>query len=125
MDEEMSSFMENDTFIICELPEGKQSVGGRWVYTTKVGSEGLRYKARYVAKGFTQQYGADYLETFAPTCKITAVRLFMQIAVEYDLILHQMDVKTAYLNVPIDYEIYMDQPEGYEQLCNFKHKYVK
>jgi hypothetical protein len=66
-----------------------------------------------VAKGFSQQYGVDYEETFSPTCKISSVRLLLQLAVNYDLIIHQMDVKTAYLNAPIDKEIYMSQPEGY------------
>ena len=116
MDEEIHSLTENNTYEVCELPAGKQSVGGRWVYATKIGKEdSIRYKARWVAKGFTQQYGSDYLETFAPTCKITTVRTVMQIAAEKNLILHQMDVKTAYLNAPIDFEIYMDQPKGYVQ----------
>ena len=114
MDDEMKSLNANKTFTVTELPPAKPLVGGRWVFATKAGpGESIRYKARYVAKGFTQRYGSDYDETFAPTCKITTVRLMMQLAAEYNLILHQMDVKTAYLNAPIDKEIYMSQPEGY------------
>ena len=114
MDDEMQSLNENKTFTVSELPSGKPLVGGRWVYATKAGpGESIRYKARYVAKGFTQRYGSDYDETFSPTCKISTVRLMMQLAAEYNLVLHQMDVKTAYLNAPIDKEIYMSQPEGY------------
>ena len=67
-----------------------------------------------MAKGFTQVYGTDYFETFSPTAKLTSIRTLMQVSVQYDLILHQMDVKTAYLNAPIDCQIYVKQPEGYE-----------
>ena len=85
------------------------------MFTVKENSDGLEsYKARYVAKGFSQVEGIDYKETFAPTANITSIRSLMQIAAQHDLILHQMDVKTAYLNAPIDCEIYMEQDEGFE-----------
>ena len=97
------------------LPEGRNSVGGRWVYATKENAEGAKsLKARYVAKGYNQVKGIDYQETFSPTANITSVRALMQIAAQNDLIVHQMDVKTAYLHAPIDTEIYLDQPEGFE-----------
>lgn len=115
MSEEMNSLRENETFTLTTLPEGRRSVGGRWVFTIKEGSDGSQsYKARYVAKGYSQIEGIDYKETFAPTANITSIRSLMQIAVQHDLILHQMDVKTAYLNAPIDCEIYMEQAEGFE-----------
>jgi len=62
----------------------------------------------------TQTEGVDYHETFAPTANFTSVRILMQLAAQYDLILHQMDVKTAYLNAPLDCEILLEQPEGFE-----------
>ena len=115
MSEEMNSLRENETFTLTTLPEGRKSVGGRWVFTVKENSDGSEsYKARYVAKGFSQVEGIDYKETFAPTANITSIRSLMQIAAQHDLILHQMDVKTAYLNAPIDCEIYMEQAEGFE-----------
>ena len=115
MPEEMNSLKENETFTLTALPEGRKSVGDRWVFTVKESSDGSRsYKARYVAKGYSQVEGIDYKETFAPTANITSVRSLMQIAAQHDLILHQMDVKNAYLNVPIDSEIYMEQAEGFE-----------
>ena len=114
MDQEMTALKQNNAFSIVELPKGKTIVGGKWVFNIKAGAgDSIRYKARWVAKGFSQQYGVDYEETFSPTCKISSVRLLLQLAVNYDLIIHQMDVKTAYLNAPIDKEIYMSQPEGY------------
>ena len=73
------------------------------------------YKARYVARGYTQKHGIDYNETFAPTAKFTTIRIFMQMTVELGLQIHQMDVKTAYLNAPIDVELYMTQIKGYEE----------
>ena len=115
MRDEMDSLNENQTFTLTTLPEGRQLVGGRWVYTIKENSDGSKsYKARYVAKGYSQIKGVDYEETFAPTTNFTSVRALMQMAAQYDLILHQMDVKTAYLNAPIDCEIYMEQAEGFK-----------
>ncbi|RUS70255.1 hypothetical protein EGW08_021985 [Elysia chlorotica] len=115
MREEMDSLNENETFTLTDLPEGRTAVGGRWVYTVKEDQNGSKsYKARYVAKGYSQIKGVDYNETFAPTANITSIRMLMQLAAQHDLILHQMDVKTAYLNAPIDYEIFMEQPDGFK-----------
>lgn len=125
MKEEMNSLTENNTFTLSTLPEGKNSVGGCWVYTIKESSTGARtFKARYVAKGYSQVRGVDYQETFAPTANLTIVHVLMQIAAQHDLILHQMDVKTAYLNAPIDCEIYMDQAEGLQVPSGNERKLV-
>jgi hypothetical protein len=115
MEDEINSLKENDTFTLTPLPESRKIVGGRWVYTIKESANGSEtYKARYVAKGYSQVKGIDYQETFAPTANLTSVRVLMQLAAQHDLTLHQMDVKTAYLNAPIDCDIYMEQPEGFE-----------
>ncbi len=74
----------------------------------------MKHKARYVAKGYSQKENVDYRETFSPTAHMTSVRMLMQAAVNSDLIVHQMDVKTAYLNAPIDCELYVEQPVGYD-----------
>ena len=76
------------------------------------------HKARFVAKGYSQVLGSDYFDTFSPTAKITTIRMMMQISAENNLLVHQLDVKTAYLNAPIDCEIYMQQPEGFEEHSN-------
>lgn len=115
MAEEMNSLKENETFELTTLPEGRINVGGKWVYTVKENEQGKLFKARFVAKGYSQTEGIDYQETFAPTANIISVRALMQIAAQNDLIVHQMDVKTAYLHAPIEEEIYMDQPEGFRQ----------
>lgn len=114
MDEEIKSLEDNQTFTLTKLPEGRKTVGGKWVYSVKGDVDGHdKYKARFVAKGYSQRAGIDYGETFSPTANLTSVRVLMQKAAQEDLILHQMDVKTAYLHAPIDHDIYMEQPEGY------------
>ena len=86
------------------------------MYAVKLGPNGEeKYNARFVAKGYSQIPDIDYHETFSPTARLTSVRMLMQLAVQSDLVVHQMDVKTAYLNAPIDCEIYVEQPEGFEQ----------
>ena len=114
MKEEMDALEESETFELQPLPENRSVIGGRWVYTKKTDLENLtKYKARYVAKGFSQVKGIDFHETFLPTAKFTTIRMLMQIAVQKDLIVHQMDVKTAYLNADIDCDIFLQQPEGF------------
>ena len=72
------------------------------------------YKAHFVAKGYLQIFGKDYRETFVPTTNMASIRLLLQIAVQYDLLIHHMNVKSAYLNAPLDYEIYVELPEGFK-----------
>ena len=125
MTDELNSLKQNDAFDLVKLPEGKNVVGGRWVYAIKENAEGsTSFKARYVAKGYSQKKGIDYQETFSPTADITSVRAFMQVAVQNNLIVHQMDVKTAYLHAPIDSEIYLQQPEGFEVKSDSGEKLV-
>ena len=72
------------------------------------------YKVRFIDKGYSQIYGKDYKETFALTTIMASIRLQFQIAVYYDLLIHHMDVNSAYLNAPLDYEIYVEPPEGFK-----------
>ena len=114
MDEEIKSLEDNKTFTLTKLPEGRKTVGGRWVFSIKGDIDGHdKFKARFVAKGYSQRAGIDYGETFSPTANLTSIRVLMQKAAQDDLIIHQMDVKTAYLHAPIDRDIYMEQPEAY------------
>ena len=116
MDDEMFALKENDTFDLTPLPPNKEVVQSRWVYTEKLSPNAeSQYKARFVAKGFSQKPDIDYHETFSPTANMTSVRTMMQIAAQNNLIVHQVDVKSAYLNAPIDCESYVRQPKGYEK----------
>ena len=97
MENEMAALRENDTYDLVPLPEGRKPVGGRWVYSIKFDPDGNeKCKARFVAKGYSQLPGIDFHETFSPTARITSIRTLMQISVQYDLVIHQMDVKTAF-----------------------------
>jgi hypothetical protein len=116
MDSEMESLTENKTFEVTELPKGKNKIGGRWVYATKSDVDGnVKFKARYVAKGYSQKENVDYNETYSPTAHMTSIRMLTQTIVDQDMVVHQMDVKTAYLNAPIDCELYVEPPEGYTE----------
>ena len=116
MDEEYGSLMENGTWKLVPLPQGRKPIGGKWVYKLKRDEHGeiSRYKARLVAQGYTQIPGVDFHETSAPVAAFTTLRALLKIAVERSYIVHQMDVKTAFLNGTLDEEIYMKQPLGYE-----------
>jgi hypothetical protein len=71
-----------------------------------------RYKARLVAKGYTQKEGEDFF-TYSPVARLTTIRTLLFVAASYDLIIHQMDVKTAFLNGELEEEIYIDQPDRF------------
>ena len=90
-------------------------IGCKWIFKTKRDSKGNieRYKAHLVAKGFTQREGIDYNETFSSVSSKDSFRIIMALVAHFDLVLHQMDVKTAFLNVEIDEIIYMEQLENF------------
>jgi len=115
MKDELKSMARNDVWDLVKLPEGCKRVGCKWVFKTKRDSQGNieRYKARLVAKGFTQKDGIDYKETFSPVSKKDSFRIIMALVAHYDLKLHQMDVKTAFLNGDLEDDVYMDQPVGF------------
>src|SRR5579859_1283682 len=74
----------------------------------------VRLKARLVARGFSQIYGIDYIDTYAPVIKLTSIRILLTIAAIFGLEIHQMDVVTAFLAGELEEEIYMEQPEGFK-----------
>ena len=116
MDKEMPSLKANDVYELVELPKNRQTVGSKWVYKRKFKSDGSveRFKSRLVAKGFSQKAGQDYDETFSPVVRFESIRSIVGFAVQNDMMLHQMDVTSAFLNGDLQEEVYMDQPEGFE-----------
>jgi hypothetical protein len=116
MMEEYQSIMKNDVWEIVPRPEGKSVVTSKWVYKIKHAVDGSidKYKARFVARGFSQQEGEDYDETFAPVSRYTSIRAIISLATSMGWSLHQMDVKTAFLNGVIEEEVYIEQPQGFE-----------
>ena len=116
MKDEMKSMKDNGVWDLVELPESVKSIGCKWIFKTKRDSKGniVRYKARLVAKGFTQKEDIDYKETFSLVSSNDSFRIIMTLVAHYDLELHQMDVKTMFLNGNIDETIYMVQLENFE-----------
>ena len=108
---------DNKTWDVVKTPEHKQVIGGKWVYSKKLNKNNYltKYKAIYVARGFSQVSGINYYETFPPTARLTQIRVLMQIAVQHDLLLQYIDVKTEYLNANIYCEIYIEQPQSFKK----------
>ena len=115
MNEEIKSMKDNDIGDLVPLPEGVKPIGCKWIFKTKRGSKSdvERYKARLVAKGYTQKESIGYKETFSPISSKDSFRTIMELVAHFDLELHQMDVKTAFLNGDIDEIIYMVQLENF------------
>ena len=116
IDEEVQKLKENNVGTLVDrawvLAKGAKILSGRYVFSWKDLPDGTRvYKVRYVGRGCHQNYGEDYLDTYAPMSRTTSIRCLAQLAAQYNFVCHQVDVKTAYLNAPIDCEIYMEQPE--------------
>ncbi|GJZ23428.1 retrotransposon protein, putative, ty1-copia subclass, partial [Tanacetum coccineum] len=107
--------MDNMVWVLVDLPPGCKTVRSKWLFKKKTNMDGIVhvYKARLVAKDYTQLYGVDYKETFSPVADIKAIRILISIAAYYDYEIWQMDVKTAFLNCYLDEDIYMVQPEGF------------
>lgn len=115
MDEEMNSFKRHDTAEIVSRNEATKVTRGKWVYKSKKDVDGhVKFKARYVAKGFTQKRGVDYQETFAPVVNFDTVRIALTIAADRRYYLRQFDVKTAFLHAELEETVYLDLPKGYE-----------
>ena len=112
MTEEFQSIMKNDVWEVVPRPEGKSIVSSKWIFKIKHGGDGNveKHKAKFVARGFSQKEGVDYDETFAHVAQYTSIRTIIVIASAMGWKLHQMDVKTAFLNGIIEEEVYIEQP---------------
>lgn len=97
---EMESILSNKTWELVDLPKGSKAIGSKWIFKRKLRTDGTleRYKARLVIKGFNQKFGVDSFNTYSPVTKISTIRTLLALASSHNLIVHQMDVKTAFLN---------------------------
>jgi hypothetical protein len=116
MMEEYNSIMKNNVWEVVPRPEGKSMVTSRWLYKLKHVADGSieKYKARFVARGFSQVEGVDYDETFASVVRYTPIKAVISIAAEMGWKIHRMDVKTTFLNGLIQEVVYIEQPLGFE-----------
>ena len=124
---ELGALKSNRTWVLVPPPKGRRVLRNMWLFSVKENANGSieRYKARLVVMGNDQKYGYDYQETFAPVVRYESLRLMLALAAKYDFVVHQMDVKTAFLNGEIDADIYMKQPQGYREVGERSHYVCK
>ena len=110
---------KNETWSLVDRPNHKKVIGLKWVYRVKLNADGSmnKLKARIVVKGYKQQYGIDFSETFTPVAKLDIIRLLLTLAAQKGWKIYQLDVKSVFLNGILEEEIYVEQPEGFEKLA--------
>ncbi|CAI7876533.1 unnamed protein product, partial [Closterium sp. NIES-54] len=114
MDAEMASWKSTGTYVDEVPPPGANIVSGMWIFRVKrpPGSPPV-FKARYVARGFSQRQGVDYFQTFSPTPKMTTLRVLLHVAAQRDYELHSLDFSTAFLHGSLHEEIWLRRPPGF------------
>ena len=115
VNDEMESLISYRTWNLVDLPPSCKTIGCKWVLRKMLKPDGSidKFKARLVAKGIKQKADLDFFDTISPVTRITSIRLLIAMAAIFDLKIHQMDVKTTFLNGDLEEEIYMNQPEGF------------
>ncbi|GJY71449.1 retrovirus-related pol polyprotein from transposon TNT 1-94 [Tanacetum coccineum] len=116
MQDEIHEFDRLKVWELVPRPDYVMVIGLKWIYKVKLDEYGdvLKNKARLVAKGYRQEEGIDFEESFAPVARIEAIRIFIANAANKNMIIYQMDVKTAFLNGNLQEEVFASQPEGFE-----------
>lgn len=126
MESEIKALEDNGTWELVEAPEESSVIDCRWVYKIKKNIDGsVKYKARLVARGFSQIYGENYWETYAPVVKSSSIRMLLACAVEYDFLVGQIDVRNAYVKSELKEIVYMRQPYGFEKAPGLVCKLIK
>ncbi|KAG9444345.1 hypothetical protein H6P81_015685 [Aristolochia fimbriata] len=115
MQEELEQFERNEVWTLVPRPENANIIGTKWIFKNKTDESGniTKNKARLVSQGYTQVEGVDFDETFAPVARLESIRLLILVASVLQLKLHQMDVKSAFLNGYLSKEVYVEQPKGF------------
>jgi hypothetical protein len=126
MHEELENFERNQVWELVDPPPGCKPIGTRWVWKNKEGEkdEVVRNKSRLVAQGFSQEEGIDYKEIFATITRLEAIRILLAFSVAKGFKLHQMDVKSAFLNGVLEEEVYVKQPPEFESK-KYPHRVYK
>ncbi|GJZ37791.1 retrovirus-related pol polyprotein from transposon TNT 1-94 [Tanacetum coccineum] len=125
MQEELNEFEHLEVWELVPRPDKVMVITLKWIYKVKLDElEGiLKNKARLVARGYCQEEGIDFEESFAPVARLDAIRIFLAFAAHMNKIVYQMDVKTAFLNGILREEIYVSQPDGFVDKDNLNHVY--
>lgn len=116
MQKEINALKQNKTWDLVLKQKSTQPISCKQVYKVKIRFDVSikRYKARLVARGFSQKYGLDYGETFSPVAKVTTVRVLLSLVASKSWKLWQVDIKNTFLHEELDHEIYMEQSKGFE-----------
>ena len=115
MQAELDMINKNETWQLVDRPTNRKVIGVRWVFKTKLNPDGsiCKHKAKLVVKGYAQQYGVDYQETFSPVARYDTIKLLLAFATHNSWQIHQLDVKSAFLNGLLTEEIFVEQPDGF------------
>lgn len=107
---------EKETWTLVEQEKEIKLIKNKWVFCLKLDGNGNieRYKARLVAKGYSQVQDIDYHETFSPVSTMPSTRIIFQLSMIEHMKIKQLDIKTAFLNGIITEDLYMNQPEGFD-----------
>ncbi|GKB20864.1 retrovirus-related pol polyprotein from transposon TNT 1-94 [Tanacetum coccineum] len=129
MQEELNEFERLEVWELIPRPDKVMVITLKWIYKVKLDELGgiLKNKARLVARGYRQEEGIDFEESFAPVARLEAIRIFLAFAAHMNMVVYQMDVKTAFLNGNLREEVYVSQPDGFvdKDKPNHVHKLKK
>ncbi|GKA32343.1 putative ribonuclease H-like domain-containing protein [Tanacetum coccineum] len=125
MQEELNEFERLEVWELVPRPDKVMVITLKWIYKVKLDELGgiLKNKARLVARGYRQEEGIDFEESFAPVARLEAIRIFLAFAAHMNMVVYQMDVKTAFLNGNLREEVYVSQPDGFVDPDNPNHVY--
>ena len=125
MQEELHEFERLEVWELVPRPDKAMVITLKWIYKVKLDELGgiLKNKARLVARGYLQEEGIDFEESFAPVARLEAVRIFLAYAAHKNMLVYQMDVKTAFLNGILREEVYVSQPDGFIDSDKPNHVY--
>ncbi|GJS10321.1 retrovirus-related pol polyprotein from transposon TNT 1-94 [Tanacetum coccineum] len=125
MQEELNEFERLEVWELVPRPDKVMVITLKWIYKVKLDELGgiLKNKARLVARGYRQEEGIDFEESFALVARLDAIRIFLAYAAHMNMIIYQMDVKTTFLNGILREEVYVSQPDGFVDQDNLNHVY--
>ncbi|GKB06642.1 retrovirus-related pol polyprotein from transposon TNT 1-94 [Tanacetum coccineum] len=125
MQEELNEFERLEVWELVPRPDKVMVITLKWIYKVKLDELGgiLKNKARLVARGYRQEEGIDFEESFAPVARLEAIRIFLVFAAHMNMVVYQMDMKTAFLNGNLREEVYVSQPDGFVDPDNPNHVY--
>ncbi|GJT85753.1 retrovirus-related pol polyprotein from transposon TNT 1-94 [Tanacetum coccineum] len=115
MQDELNQFKLLDVWELVECPIGRNIIAVKWIWKNKTGAENkvIQNKSRLIAKGYGQEEGINFKESFAPVARLEAIRIFMAYAAYKNFPIYQMDIKTAFLNGPLKEEVFVRRPNGF------------